>query len=116
MFSPDTLLIAGITIASSMTVVYSTIQINKTNTDNLKASFTEFKVEVKEEIQGVKSEVKAEIQSEKNHAMEMARQRMGTIEKDVNEIFPRLRKVEDDSSKNCFGLVQIQKRCEKFHP
>lgn len=83
-------------------ILYGVSLINKTNLENLKASFTEFKGEIKEEI------VK-----EKKHAMELAGQRIGGIEKDLDEIWPRFRKAEENINKNCYVLSTIQSNCIK---
>lgn len=41
------------------------------------------------------------IESEKRNALELARLRIGHVEKDVDEIYPRLRSVEIKTQRNC---------------
>lgn len=93
-----------IAIVSGLSVIVSNIAINKAGLKSLKESLSEFKVEIK-----------GEIKTEKNHAMQLADQRIGEIEKDVNEIFPRLRNAESKSDKNCIVVTQLQKDCLRKH-
>lgn len=89
-----------ISICSAGAVIIATLKINSNTIQNLKDSLSEFKCDIKEEIG-----------KEKRHAMELASQRIGNIEKDVDEIFPRLRTAEDNVKKNCFVVSSMQKNC-----
>ena len=70
----------------------------KSNVQNLKESLTEFKATIKETIK-----------TEKDHALELGRTRIVAVEKDVSEIFPRLRSAEDAGQKNCIVLSKLLK-------
>jgi len=89
-------------MVSGSAIIWTTVVISRENVKNLKESLAEFKIDIH-----------LAIDKEKRHAMAMAQQRMGTIEKDVDEIFPRLRKTESDSQKNCFALTEVMKNCIK---
>lgn len=91
-------------IGSAGIVIYATVAVNKENIKNVKESLMEFK-----------SDIKEEIAKEKKHAMELASQRIGSIEKDVDEMWPRLRRAEDNVQKNCLVVTQIQKDCDRRH-
>ena len=93
-----------ISLGSALVVITSSIVVSKVMIGNIKESLTEFKIWTKEHIK-----------SEKNHAMELANQRIGNIEADIDEMFPRLRTVEDSAKKNCLCLAQLQKDCNKRH-
>lgn len=85
-------------------VIYATIKVSENNIKNLKESLAEFK-----------TDIKSEITKEKSHAMELAGQRMRTIEKDLDEIWPRFKIVEDTVNKNCYVLTTIQNNCIRHH-
>lgn len=91
-------------IGSASVMIYATVAVNRENIKNVKESLMEFKADIKDEIS-----------KEKKHAMELANQRIGTIEKDVDEMWPRLRNVEDSAKKNCIVVTQIQKDCQRRH-
>jgi hypothetical protein len=93
-----------ISLGSALVVVSSTIAVSRVMILNMKESLEEFKTWTREHIR-----------TEKNHAMTIAEQRIVNIEKDVNEIFPRLRKVEDRTGENSICIKQIKKDCEKNH-
>jgi len=92
-----------ISIASAIAVIAFNYGTSRSTVQNTKDSLSEFKVDIKEEIQ-----------KEKRHALELANQRIGAVEKDVDEIWPRLREAEDTGKKNCFNLTNMQKNC-KLH-
>lgn len=92
-----------ISIASAIAVIAFNWGTSRSTVQNTKESLSEFK-----------SDIKEEIQREKKHALELAQQRICSIEKDVDEIFPRLRATEDSMKKNCFEISGIQKNC-KLH-
>jgi hypothetical protein len=81
---------------SAVAVIYTTVVINRENIKNLKSSLIEFK-----------ADIRSDIEKEKKHAMELAHQRITSIEKDVDEIFPRLRTAEDLGNKNCHVLTKL---------
>lgn len=89
-----------ISMGSAGVVVVSLWMTNKYIMSNLQESLAEFKKDIKDEIK-----------KEKSHAMELASQRLTTIEKDVDEIFPRLRKAEDNVNKNCYAITTMQQNC-----
>jgi ribosome-associated translation inhibitor RaiA len=91
-----------ISLCSAGVVVVSMWKINTYTIQNLKESLKEFK-----------TDVHVEIEKEKAHAMELAGQRFKSIEKNVDEIFPRLRNNEDKTKHNCFAVESIQKSCIK---
>jgi len=93
-----------ISLCSSGVVVIAMWMNNKTIISNLKEQLVEFK-----------SDIKLDIQKEKKHAMELAEQRLGAVEKDVDEIFPRLRLAEENVQKNCIILTNMKQACEKNH-
>ena len=84
-------------------ITYITTMINKNNVANLTSKLTEFKADIKEEIT-----------REKRHAMELAQQRIGAIEKDIDEIFPRLRTTEDGVKKNCLITTKLLQEHDKL--
>ena len=88
---------------SAVAIIYTTVIISRENIKNLKESLTEFKAEVKEDIS-----------KEKRHAMELAQQRLISIEKDVDEIFPRLRTAEDLGNKNCLVVTKLLQEHDKL--
>lgn len=90
-----------ISLCSAGIVIISMWKANSIIIQNFKESLSEFK-----------TDIRGEISKEKEHAMELARQRMSNIEKDVDEIFPRLRATEDKIKKNCFTVDQMQKTCK----
>ena len=92
-----------ITIASAIAMIAFNYGFSKSTVQTTKESLSEFKTDVKEEIQ-----------KEKRHALELASQRIGSVEKDVDEMWPRLREAEDIGKKNCFNLTSMQKNC-KLH-
>jgi uncharacterized protein YciU (UPF0263 family) len=93
-----------ISLCSSGVVVVAMWMNNKTIISNLKEQLAEFK-----------SDIKIDVQKEKKHAMELAEQRIGSVEKDVDEIFPRLRIAEENVQKNCIVLSNMKQACEKNH-
>lgn len=92
-----------ISIASAIAVIAFNWGISRSTVQNTKESLSEFK-----------SDIKEEIQREKRHALELAAQRIGSVEKDVDEMWPRLREAEDIGKKNCYNLTSMQKNC-KLH-
>lgn len=91
-----------INLGTTAVVLISLWKTTANTTQNIKESLTEFK-----------SDIRKEIQTEKRHALELANQRIGCIEKDLDEIFPRLRGTEDNLKKNCFAITQVQQNCIK---
>lgn len=89
-----------LTIASAIAMIAFNYGTSRSTNQNTKESLAEFKVAVDKEIQ-----------KEKRHALELASQRIGSIEKDVDEMWPKIREVEDISKKNCFNLTAMQKNC-----
>lgn len=82
--------------------------------EDVNKSLTDLKQDMKDSVGTLRVEVKEEIHREKKNALELSNQRIGTVEKDVDEIWPRLREAEDTGKKNCFNLMNMQKNC-KLH-
>lgn len=93
---------AWIQVGTTAVVLISLWKTTNSTTQSVKESLAEFKTDIRKEIQ-----------TEKRHALELANQRIGCIEKDVDEIFPRLRGTEDNLKKNCFAITQVQQNCVK---
>lgn len=89
-----------ISICSAVAVVVTNVIVTRSGLQNLKEQFMEFK-----------GDIKTHIKTEKSHAMGMADTRIVSIEKDIDEIFPRLRSVEDSVRKNCFAITFVQQMC-----
>ncbi len=68
---------------------------------------------IEDRVASYKLDMEKMIVSEKRHAVELVNSRLGNTEKDIDEIFPRLRVVEDSTAKNCYGLKQLEKNCIK---
>lgn len=83
-------------------VVYTTIITSKINIQNLKEAMSEFKKDIKEDIL-----------NQKKDAMKLAGQKFCTIEDDIKEIFPRLRKTEEISRENSLCIDFIKKEIQK---
>jgi hypothetical protein len=88
---------------TGLVMIVTNIMVNKTNVLNLKESLNEFKVNIKETIK-----------TEKDHALEIGKQRIISVEKDVDEIFPRLRTAEQNTQKNCIVLTKLLQEHEKM--
>jgi len=68
---------------------------------------------IEDRVATYKADMEKMIHTEKRHAMDLSSAYIKNIEKDVDEIFPRLRKVEDSASANCFKVSQLEKNCIK---
>ena len=66
---------------------------------------------IEDRVASYKIDMEKMIVSEKKHAIDLVNTRLMNTEKDIDEIFPRLRVVEDSTAKNCFGLKQLEKNC-----
>jgi hypothetical protein len=113
-----------ISIASAIAIVAVNYGIIRSDSRNTKESLTDFKADIKKSLTDSKTDIKEslnifrsdlreEIVKEKRHAMEVANLRIEPISKDVDEIWPRLRTVEESSNKNCYALTTMQKNCLK---
>jgi len=91
---------AWIQIGTTAVILGTLWNTTKNTTKSIKESLSEFKVDIRREIA-----------TEKEHALELARQRINNIEKDVDEMFPRVRAVEDSVKKNCYAVKEIQANC-----
>jgi len=68
---------------------------------------------IEDRVASYKIDMEKMITNEKRHAIELVNTRLMNTEKDIDEIFPRLRVVEDSTAKNCYGLKQLEKNCLK---
>ncbi len=91
---------AWIQLGTTAVILGTLWNTTKNTTKNIKESLCEFKVDIRREIA-----------TEKEHALELARQRINNIEKDVDEMFPRVRAIEDSVKKNCYAVKEIQTNC-----
>lgn len=88
---------------TGLVMIVTNIMVNKTNVENLEKSLNEFKINIKETIK-----------TEKDHALEIGKQKISAVEKDVDEIFPRLRTAEANTQKNCLLLTNLLKEHDKM--
>ena len=84
-------------------IIAANTKVNKTNVENLEKSLNEFKINIKETIK-----------TEKDHALEIGKQKIASVEKDVDEIFPRLRTAEANTQKNCIVLTKLLQEHDKM--
>lgn len=64
-----------------------------------------------EKIQLYKTDMEGRLKMEKEHAISLAEVRFRSIEKDVDEMFPRLRATEDSTQANSLTIHQIHANC-----
>lgn len=103
MIDQSTLVSAVSSAITGIVVIVANIVVNKNNVTHLKESLSEFKINIKEIIH-----------TEKSHALELGKARIVAVEKDVQEIFPRLRTAEDAGQKNCIVLTKLLQEHEKM--
>ena len=101
MLEPGTLVtLAGMAITGAITVV-SMWKINSNTISSMEKT-----------IEGNYKNLKETINTEKRHAMELAEQRIGSVEKDVDEIFPRLRAAENGMER----LISVERNVSDMTP
>ena len=64
-----------------------------------------------EKIQLYKKDMEGRLKLEKEHAIALTELRLRNIEKDVDEMFPRLRSVEDCTQANSLTVHQLESNC-----
>ena len=77
-----------ISIGSAIAVIAYNYGMLRTMNQNIEKSFSEFKTNIEKEME-----------KEKVHVSELNQQRFGSIEKDVDEMFSRIRKAEESLGK-----------------